>query len=193
MSQTMIRTFVAIEVSDEIRRKAVETIRELSEAKIDVKWVVAENMHLTLQFLGDVPEKELAAVCRSVGDAAAKLDSFPLEIFGAGAFPNLNKAKTLWLGARAGSDSLEALHDQVALALSDLGYEDDQRDFNAHLTIGRVRDGRYLGDLPRLMRERSETLYGSCEIEAVTVFASRLDRSGPHYDVLSRAKLRPHS
>ncbi|MEX0613311.1 MAG: RNA 2',3'-cyclic phosphodiesterase, partial [Pirellulales bacterium] len=98
-----IRTFIAVNASPEIRQAAGRLADRLRSAAGDVKWVGPENLHWTLQFLGDVDELEIPAVCSAVSTAVAPIESFDLEARGAGAFPAPDRPRTLWLGAGAGA------------------------------------------------------------------------------------------
>src|SRR3712207_6144475 len=98
-----LRTFIAVSTSPSIRQGAAKVVELLRPAARDVKWVAPENLHWTLQFLGDVGELEIPAVCMAVLNAVAEVDSFDLEARGAGAFPAPDRPRTLWLGAGAGA------------------------------------------------------------------------------------------
>ena len=97
-----LRTFLAVEIDAAVRAKAKELIEVLTSARADVKWVESDNLHLTLQFLGDVPENKIAEVAAAMQRGAAEVESLELEIRGAGAFPNPGKPRTIWLGAKKG-------------------------------------------------------------------------------------------
>lgn len=185
----MPRTFIAVELDDAVRSRAEELIGILRAAEADVKWVESRNLHLTLQFLGEVPEQNIAAVCKAVEQGAAQVQPFDLEVGGAGAFPNSNRPRTLWIGAKAGSKEMAELHDYVALELADLNYQDEDRKFQTHLTIGRTRSGKNVASLGQLLKQHADCQAGLMRVEKVTVFSSRLQQGGPIYEVLSTARL----
>src|SRR6476619_1162229 len=97
------RTFIAVSATPTIRQSAGRLADLLRPAAGDVKWVAAENLHWTLQFLGEVDNLEIPAVCSAVMTAVSEVDSFDLEARGAGAFPSPDRPRTLWLGAGAGA------------------------------------------------------------------------------------------
>jgi RNA 2',3'-cyclic 3'-phosphodiesterase len=185
-----LRTFIAVEISSAVRAKAEELIGLLRAAGADVKWVEPHNLHLTLQFLGDVPENQIADVCGAVEQATGEVRPFALEVRGAGAFPNPGKPRTLWLGAKEGSAQMADLHDRVALALADLGFRDEERRYQPHLTIGRVRGTKNIASLGPLLRQHADFMAGTSTVDKVIVFSSRLERGGPIYEKLSMANLR---
>ena len=134
-----LRTFVAVEIAGSIRSRATELIASLGGTSAEVKWVEPHNLHLTLKFLGEVREHEITQVCQSVARGAAAVKPFELDVRGAGAFPNAVRPRTVWLGAAAGGESMVMLHDRVEAELAKLGYREEHRRFQPHLTIGRVR------------------------------------------------------
>jgi RNA 2',3'-cyclic 3'-phosphodiesterase len=185
----MPRTFIAVEIDPAIRARADELIHILRAADADVKWVETHNLHLTLQFLGEVPETIIAAVFKAVEKGAAQVRPFDLEVGSAGAFPNSSRPRTLWIGAQSGSPQMADLHDNVALELADLGFQDEDRKFQSHLTIGRTRSGKNVAALGQLLKQHADFQAGRMLVEKATVFSSRLERGGPIYEVLSAAKL----
>jgi RNA 2',3'-cyclic 3'-phosphodiesterase len=155
-----------------------------------VKWVETHNLHLTLKFLGEVHQREIMAVCQAVGSSASEVDQFELEVRGAGAFPTAARPRTVWLGAGEGASQMVALHGRVEAALAKLGYREEHRRFQPHLTIGRVRGaGPGIAELGELLKQHTGTLIGSMTVRKVTVFSSTLNSSGPTYDVLGTLPL----
>ena len=185
-----IRTFVAVEISSAVRRRAEELIEQLRGSPADVKWVEAQNLHLTLKFLGDVPSGEIARVCEAVQQGAGEAEPFELEVRGAGAFPNARRPRTLWLGSGDGEEEMVALHGHLEGPLKKLGFRGEHRRFHPHLTIGRVRrGGPGVAQLGQLLQQHADFIAGRVQVSEVVVFSSQLDRTGPTYEPLSRAKL----
>jgi 2'-5' RNA ligase len=185
-----LRTFIAVEISKQIRDKAGELITALSGTTADVKWVEPHNLHLTLKFLGDVHQREIAEVCQAALDGAAKVEPIDLEIRGAGAFPNAARPRTVWLGASHGAEPMIVLHDRIEDALAELGYRKEHRRFQTHLTIGRVRgDGPGILELGELLQQHSDVLIGRMSVQKVTIFSSTLTADGPIYEVLGTARM----
>ena len=118
---------------------AEELIAALDGTSADVNWVEPHNLHLTLKFLGDVHQQEIVRVCQAMARGAAEVKPFELDVRGAGAFPNAARPRTVWLGAGDGAEPMVVLHDRVEAALAKLGYREEHRRFQPHLTIGRVR------------------------------------------------------
>ncbi len=185
-----LRTFVAVEITQPIRRRAGELIAALAGASADVKWVEPHNLHLTLKFLGDVPQQEIARVCQATARGAAEVESFELDVRGAGAFPQAARPRTVWLGAGEGAEQMVVLHDRVETALAKLGYREEHRRFQPHLTIGRVRGaGSGIAELGRLLQQQADFAAGRMTVSKVTLFASTLTPDGPIYELLGTGPL----
>ena len=185
-----IRAFVAVDVGKAVRKTAAGLIGEFSGIPADVKWVDPEKMHLTLKFLGEVDAREMHHVCRAVKEAAGGVKPFKLAIQGTGAFPNANRPRTIWLGAGEGDEQIGELAERIESSLEKIGYRREARRFTAHLTIGRVRrGGPGVTEIGELIRKYADFAVGQATVREAVVFSSELTRSGPIYEVLSRAAL----
>ncbi|HUY89664.1 MAG TPA: RNA 2',3'-cyclic phosphodiesterase [Pirellulales bacterium] len=185
-----VRTFVAVEISPEIRARAAQLISRLNPTAAKVRWVEPHNMHLTLKFLGDVDLLELPELCQAVSDAVADLPPFEIEARGAGVFPDLRNPRTVWLGIGRGADEMIELHAAVERALTGLGFRREQRRFRPHLTLGRVRGaGPGNQELAERVAEHADFAGGVASVEAIVVFSSELGRDGPTHEALATAAL----
>lgn len=186
----IVRTFVAVEISAEMRTRAAQLIGRLGSTSAKVKWVEPHNLHMTLKFLGDVDMLEVPQLCQAVTDAVADSPPFEIEARGAGAFPDLRNPRTVWLGMGRGTEEMVELHDAVERALAPLGFRREQRRFRPHLTIGRVRGGGPgIAELAEILAEQADFAGGVASVEEVVVFSSELGRNGPSYEVLATAPL----
>lgn len=187
-----IRTFVAVELSPSVTGRAGELIDRLRVAAAEVNWVHTQQMHLTLKFLGDVPDTDTPDVCRVVQRVAEQWEPFEITFRGVGAFPGLHNPRTLWIGIEDGADELKALQALLEETLRhELGYAKEQRAFQPHLTIGRVK--RELpgggGDLAHLLEKNALFDADLSVIDELVTFASFVGHKGPTYDAMSRAEL----
>ena len=129
-------------------------------------------------------------MCEAVRQGAAEVAPFELEVCGAGAFPNNRRPRTLWLGVGTGQEEMVTLHDKVEEPLRKLGFRPEHRRHQPHLTIGRIRrGGPGVAELGQLLEQHADYIAGRVKVSQVVVFSSQLDRGGPTYEALSRAKL----
>jgi 2'-5' RNA ligase len=188
-----LRLFVALDPPDAVRRRlaaiAGEMRRLAGRAADEVKWVAPENVHLTLQFLGAVPEERVADVERAVAAAAAASRPLRLEVRGAGGFPSARRPRVLWAGVGGDVEALSALVGGLGRLLAPLGYPPEERSFSPHLTLGRARDGRGALGLGGALAHASADEGVPWVADALTLFQSRLSPAGPRYQVLARAPL----
>jgi RNA 2',3'-cyclic 3'-phosphodiesterase len=185
-----IRTFIAVSVSAEVKQHAAELIQRLRASRADVKWVDPQNMHLTLKFLGDVLAAKTPEICQAVAEVAGGFAPLQVSFRGAGAFPNAQQPRTVWLGIHGGAPELTELAATIEEVLVDLGYPKEDRAFHPHLTLGRLRNpSPALRDLTRFLGENAEFDAEATQVQEVTVFASHLGHSGPTYEPLGRARL----
>ncbi|MFL5264378.1 MAG: RNA 2',3'-cyclic phosphodiesterase [Anaeromyxobacteraceae bacterium] len=187
------RLFVALDPPDAVRRRAAALVAELrrkgGRAADEVRWVAAENVHLTLQFLGAVPDERVAAVTEAVRGAAAQAAPLELALSGAGGFPNGRRPRVLWAGLTGDVAALAALVTALGRALAPLGYAPEERPFSPHLTLGRARDGRGAPGLAVALAQAAELPAAAWRATEVTLFESHLSPKGPRYEALLRAPL----
>lgn len=135
-----MRLFVALELSEDIKRQLGAFQRELA-ARLghpSVRWVKPEQLHLTLLFLAERPAEQLSRIEAVLQRAARQNSPFTLETQGFGAFPSLKRPSVLWVGVGGDLEALHSLQRHVALELAWLGLADDKR-FRPHLTLARVK------------------------------------------------------
>lgn len=189
----VVRTFVAVEIPLEVKDRAQRMIGQLRATAAKVKWVAPEHMHWTLKFLGNIDMLEIPAVCEAVKQAVEPLAAFDLEARGAGAFPDVRRPRTVWVGTGRGTDQMIELHDAVEFELAKLGYRSENRRFRPHLTVGRVRQSpQGIGELGRLIEQYAEFDGGVSLVDEVVVFSSELGQDGPTHEPLCHVELKGH-
>jgi RNA 2',3'-cyclic 3'-phosphodiesterase len=167
-----MRLFVAVLVPDEIRGKGAQIAKEMITEGLPVRPVAAQNMHMTLAFLGDVAEDKVTAVKNAL--ASVEFGEFTVEIAGFGAFPSLSRPNAIWLGCE--SVELSALAAKVDAALVPLGFANEK--FSGHLTIGRAKARC---DLRNFAEKYAKADFGVFEASSFALVESRLGSGGPSY------------
>jgi len=128
-----MRLFIAVDLPESLR----SLLRPLTEGMWrGAKAVPLEQLHLTLRFLGELPEPDLPQWrdCLS----ALSSDPFSLSLSGVGVFPNPQRARILWVGLQSGPE-LFALQNQVEAAAQGLGLPPETKPFSPHLTLARLK------------------------------------------------------
>jgi 2'-5' RNA ligase len=183
-----IRAFVAIRMGAEVEDAIARFINPLRELDSGIRWVRQTNLHLTLRFLGNGAETTLlAALHDRLAEIAARSSPFTLSVCGTGAFPNLTRPRTLWLGLVG--DELVRLAEQVEAAAVNAGFPPESRAYSPHLTIGRVRDLRGWQRIRSFLEEAARREFGSSETAEIILFRSILGGKGSQYQELARYRL----
>jgi 2'-5' RNA ligase len=180
-----IRAFFAVELPASVKDGLGRVSAELARSGADVRWIPAENLHLTLKFLGEIEPERLGAVREAVQAAVASLPRFEWRPGGIGAFPSAVAPAIVWAGAEEGAGRLVALASSVEDAVASACVARDARPFSPHVTIGRARSGAgrlRLAAALAAARYRSEA---AVETERVTLFRSRLGAAGAVYEPLA--------
>jgi RNA 2',3'-cyclic 3'-phosphodiesterase len=191
LNMARIRTFIGIDVGEEIRERLVSLQQNLTLIEPDVKWVEPENLHLTLLFLGEVDQRETIDICRAAQKAIQAMPVFVMSVEAAGCFPNIRRPRTLWVGVGKGSPEVCAVHDAIEKPLLDMGnYRRETRGYTPHITLGRVKSDRPSDALAKELQKRQTWSAGEVTVEEVCVMSSVLGTNGPTYTVIGRARLK---
>ncbi len=187
MPPQTLRAFIAIEFSPALRERFAAIIAALSRDTPPraVSWVKADNIHLTLKFLGDIPQTHIAPISAALTEAASTVESFSFSVSGLGCFPTIKRPRVLWAGIDpAGAKNLIELQAAVEQQLITLDYPPEDRPFSPHITLGRVRREARPEEAVKAgeaVRAQSKTELGSELVNAVTLMKSDLRPGGPIY------------
>ena len=186
-----IRSFIAIPIPTDIQKSAGNLVRRLSSPGDGIKWVPAENLHLTLKFLGDVDNREIPRICDVVRACCADEPAFLMEFFGVDAFPSAERPRVVYAGLRQGGEPLKRIVDALEKQLADLGFKPEPRDYVPHMTLGRTRGGsrRGSGELRERLAHSHDATLGNTVADRVLLMASFLDNAGPTYQVMDTIPL----
>lgn len=180
----VVRTFVAVLIAENLKERISRVQERIKKFASDVKWVSPENLHVTLKFLGGVPEDRIEQVCSTVEEAAGSVPPFELSLSRLGAFPSPRNARVVWIGIEDGRDELVSLARRVDDSLARHGFERESRPFAAHVTIGRTRQGRRPDGLAEGLQEAPSEDLGRQKVERVVMMRSDLMPQGPVYTPL---------
>ncbi len=189
----LLRAFIAIElpqhIQDAIERQTARLRQTLGNDLI--RWVPAQNMHLTLKFLGDIAASHVDFLKQMIAREAETHPQFDLQIGGLGSYPTSKRPRVLWVGLHAPAD-LASLQKSIEAGASRLGYEQEERPFSPHLTLGRVRQNLSPAELPKIRAALDNIQLGNigtARVDSVQLIRSDLQPSGSIYTRLFSAPL----
>ncbi len=193
------RTFIALDLDEHARRRltaACDAIRLVSHSSRSrsrgdaIHWVPPENFHVTLKFLGDVSDAQLADVCRVVREAAAGIGPFDFTVGGLKAVPPAGRElRMIWAEAQNPAGRLPALFASLEQALAPLGFPRESRPFASHITLARVKYTPQADALRAAVEEQGQLPGGVVRAEQVIVYTSQLTPDGSIYTPACRAWL----
>ncbi len=181
----MIRTFIAVDLPDSF----IETIAEIQqELKGNIKLVDAKQVHITMKFLGDVPEKKIP----KIEDALSGVNSEPFtaRVKGVGAFPKPGYARVIYIGADP-AETFTKLYAEVESALTPLGFKREKRPFTPHATLARVKHNPEEARmrLRDTIEHLSDIEVGTMDVDTIKLKKSTLTPKGAIYETLKEVHL----
>lgn len=185
-----MRTFIAVDLAPDIKAALEALIRKVRKNAGGVTWVRPDAMHLTLKFLGEVPEDRVGSVKAILESLAGSRRPFPMRLKGTGTFPpgGGTRARVLWAGIEEAPELME-LRAALESELEKAGFPREDRDFHPHLTLGRVKSPQGLEPVLRELEHYREADLGGMTVAGLTLFQSVLGPSGPEHKVLVEAVL----
>ena len=189
-AEPCIRSFVAVEISDEVRAAAARLQAVLREAAADVSFSDPAQLHLTVLFLGATPVGRLAEVRIAMDRAAAGLAPLHLSFRGLGFFGPPQRPRVLWAGVEGDVSGLENFRKRFLAHISEPWFTNDQDAFRPHLTLGRIRSGRGLDGLTVRVASHREMAFGGSVVRRILLMRSDLDRPRPQYTVLHETTIK---
>lgn len=180
---------MAILLPDTVRAALAAEIERLRRRARGVSWVTAENLHLTLKFLGGVEPHRLDGVASTLADVVTAEPAFRLTLRGLGAFPSPTRPRVIWAGV-AGPAEIVRLATRVEEALAGLGFARDGRPFSAHVTLGRIHEPQRDPVLAAALAEGAEREFGAIGVDRISLMRSDLSPRGARYTVLGAWEFR---
>ena len=188
-----MRLFVAIEIAEPIRDTLGRIIAKLSQCNAPVKWVRTANIHLTLKFLGDVPDDRLSEVGDILRSCAEGIRPFSLDVRGIGAFPNLNRPRIIFADAIHsvvfGGFAAKELASRLNRRMTRVDVPREDRTFQCHVTLGRIRKPGPMQTLVSRIGKLEQQDFGKMTVREIALIQSELKPSGPVYTRIDRAEL----
>lgn len=188
-----IRCFVALPLPAAIKVSLVECQEQMQRAcgQSGVRWVGPEQMHLTLRFFGNIEASQISLVAKALAAISASTPPFSLATGFPGCFPETRFPKVIWIGLRGGLMELENLHSKVVRETHGWGDAAQEKSFQPHLTLGRVKTTRTreLGALRTALDRLPPPKSNIWEVQSLEFIQSTLEPNGPRYSCLAKLPL----
>lgn len=179
------RAFIAINLPDEVKNNLDLVIEELKKLNPDygIKWVAPENLHLTLHFFGGLNEKQIALVEEGIEEITKRIKSFEMTTGDFGCFPN-EQAPHVFFTSVQDAKTIHDLIGKLEVMLQNLGYKVDPRPWQAHLTLGRIKNWSRC----KVTGVKIQPM--TFAVKSVELMESELTPEGPVYSVIKSFPLK---
>jgi len=183
------RVFIAINFPEEIKRELFDYSKKYPE--LPARWTAKENLHITLEFLGDLTDEELGEVCMAVKEIAKRHESFSINInkieYGP---PKKIPPRMIWATGEK-SKELSALRTDLQNTLLDvIRFSPEIRSLAPHITLARINTFAFRQIEQEEVPEINESTELIFTVESIDVMESELKRGGPVYTVLDSCELK---
>ena len=180
-----IRTFIAIDIPDELLDSVAEEVEPLRARWALARWAPPANQHVTLKFLGATPTDLIPQIADVITAIAVEHDPAELSLTQLGSFPSKSRMRVLWVGLDDPAGLLAGVAGRLSERLAPLGFEPEQRKFAAHLTLARFKVPQKLTDpLPDLSLPQR-----AFSVSELVFYRSHLSPKGARYEALERFPL----
>jgi 2'-5' RNA ligase len=186
------RLFIALPISEEIRKEC-QALQEIGKTKTSsVKWVDPKQIHLTLVFLGWTDPSLRAEVDGLIQTVSEESPPFSIDVTGLGVFPRLQSPKVVWVGIPEEAALMKLQHD-LAEKIGSLGIPLEKRPYRPHLTLGRVKEGAVSDPFIHWITQERDIQIGRCDFSQVALMESQLRPGGSQYECLFASPLKGRS
>ncbi|WP_455388475.1 RNA 2',3'-cyclic phosphodiesterase [Petrachloros mirabilis] len=202
----MIRTFLAVELSEALRVNLSALQQELKQRlarelsrDVRISWVQPTSIHLTIKFLGDIDEQLVAPMQDAIGEVVQGHRAIHVPLDRLGVFPRLQQPRVLWVGPSEQweqgdhAERLVSLHRAIDDCCGTLNLAMDERSWSPHLTLARIKEGgRFLGQVLAKSGVMDRPLaLGALAVDTIVLIKSELKPTGSLYTILWSSRLRP--
>jgi 2'-5' RNA ligase len=186
-----IRTFISVHATQRINANVSRLVERLAASQAGYNWVPEANLHVTLNFVGDLVDREIPEFCKFMTEAIQEHSPFELELSGLGAFPQIGQPRTIWLGVTQGSEELNLLFKTGVEVMQDWGFNKPRHEYVPHMTLGSIkRNGNWNESLLNLLHRHRNHDAGICHVEKVVVNSSTFEGGYPQHAKMATIQLR---
>jgi 2'-5' RNA ligase len=179
-----IRTFIAIEIPQNVISAIGKIQQALKSYRFSIKWVRPESIHLTLKFLGNIDPAAVESIDRVLKTTVDPFKPFSLQARGLGVFPGVKRPRVIWMGIAGQMDRLMGLQRNLDKNMNDIGFARDKRPFKGHLTLGRVKGRIDSRRMSGVLTEYSDFEAQPFTVGSLILYKSELHPTGAVYTKL---------
>lgn len=172
-----MRLFIAALIPEGLRKELFSIGHEFHPT-FKGSIVAEENIHLTLEFLGEVPEAKLAGISEALDGIVCP--AFDISLRGLGCFPDSIHPRVLWAGISEGFTELASLNGEI---VRKLGSSSSKR-FHPHATIARIKSMQNHEGFQQSFNQHKATEFGSFALDSFELMSSELSPAGPKYGII---------
>ena len=185
-----MRLFVALEIPSTVRQNLATLLGSFRAIANEPRWVRAENLHVTLKFLGEVADGRVDSVRNMLGEVRSG-NTVALELRGLGFFPSEKHPRVFWAGMEA-SSNLKTLAGDIEGAMDKLGIPREKREFSPHLTLARFERPHLPEALRKLIADNQQREFGSLRTNEFHLIQSKLKPAGAEYTTVATFQFAPN-
>lgn len=178
-----MRIFIGIKFEDSTREEIERALKPFKKIATPIKYVKTENIHLTLKFIGEVPQEKYSQIEEVLSNNDFNVGAFELEIVGFGKFGRGKELNILWIGIEK-NEKVENLYLRIENALGKIGISKEKRPFKPHVTVGRNRKKYNFKPIFELLDKSADIFKTKFKVHAFQIFKSELFSTGPVYTIL---------
>jgi len=186
------RCFIAIDFDPKVCQQIIQMQALFSQESIhSIRWITADNLHLTLKFLGDTDQNNIPIIIEKMNQTSSIFPPFEIKLNKTSVFPNWKNPRILWLGIEQ-SEKLQSLAKKIEKEMEILGFAAERRPFSPHLTIGRFI-GRSVSQQTELLEKQFNQMniqFPLNQVSKINLYRSVLRPTGAVYTLLSSSYLK---
>ena len=179
-----IRSFIAINIPAKIRNRLERIQHDLKKSNTGLQLAKLENIHITLKFLGDVPVENIEVIQDAIRKSILQVEDFPISFSKIGVFPSPEYPRVIWVGIEKGAEELSLLNTKIGNSLSRFSLHQENRKFQPHLTLARVRSCKNHKMLTSILEEFEHIKAGEMLAKEICLMESILKPQGAQYNIL---------
>jgi len=181
----MNRLFIAVPVTPETELSEAIRVLKAELASEQINWVKPENLHFTLQFLGDTYENQITEIIKGIHKVSQKFQTSTGQLKGIGFFSQQRNPRVIFTELE-GMSEMATMANEIFKITEPLGFIPDHRKFKPHLTLGRIKNLKNKPKFFKLVESFKDKAFQKFTANQIILFESTLRPSGPVYKPIEK-------